>query len=83
MQSFWYMCCLNLGFTRILLISRIFEFGIPKFLFTVCLNLLKRDLSYQPPIRVLRVIRDSDSNRADKALLPERMTLLQRLFNAI
>ena len=44
-------------------ISRIIKFGAPKRLFKVCLNLLKRNLSCQPPLRVfrvLRVIRDSD-----------------------
>ncbi len=48
-----------LGIPRI---SRIIKFGTPKRLFKVCLNLLKRNLSCQPPLRVLRVIRDSDTH---------------------
>ena len=53
---------LNRGLSQI---SRIIKFGTPKRLFKVCLNLLKGNLSCQPPLRVIRVIRvihDSDTH---------------------
>ncbi len=65
-----------LGIPRISQISRIIKLGTPKLLFKVCLNLLKRNLSCQPPIRVLRVICDSDNTHAKNFTHPTYVSIL-------